>query len=76
MAEGEGAEETEREQEKLDLRGGRKAGPLSRGDSRCWRGCRGERQVQEGLRRLQRQECIRFRVRLGSGLGLASLSWP
>ena len=41
MSEGEGAEETEREQEKLDLRGGRKAGPLRMGDSGCWRGCRG-----------------------------------
>ena len=41
MSEGEGAEETEREQEKLGLRGGRKAGPLRRGHSGCWRGRRG-----------------------------------
>ena len=31
---GEGEEETERQGEKLGLRGGRKAGPLRRGDSR------------------------------------------
>ena len=41
MSEGEGAGETEREQEKLGLRGGRKAGPLRRGDSGYWRGCGG-----------------------------------
>ena len=41
MSEGEGAEETEGEQEKLGLRGGRKAGPLRRGHSGCWRGHRG-----------------------------------
>ena len=57
MSEGEGAEETEREKEKQGLRGGRKAGPPER-ESRYWRGCRGERQVLEGLRRLRRQECI------------------
>ena len=48
MSEGEGAEETEREQEKLGLRGGRKAGPLRRGDSGCWRGCRGGMAGTEG----------------------------
>ena len=37
MSEVEGAEETEREQEKLGLQGGRKARPLRR----CWRGRRG-----------------------------------
>ena len=41
MSEGEGAEETEREQEKLGLRGVRKAGPFRRGHSGCWRGRRG-----------------------------------
>ena len=41
MSEGEGAEETERVQEKLGLRGGWKAGPLRRGHSGCWRGRRG-----------------------------------
>ena len=35
-----GAREAEREQEKLGLRGGRKAGPLRRGNSGYWRGCR------------------------------------
>ena len=40
MSEGEGAEETEREQEKLGLRGGRKAGPLGRGHRGCWKGHR------------------------------------
>ena len=41
MSDREGAEETEREQEKLSLLGGRKAGPLRRGDSGCWRSRRG-----------------------------------
>ena len=41
MSEGEGAGETEREQEKLGLRGGRKAGPLRRGHIGYWRGHRG-----------------------------------
>ena len=40
MSAGEGAEEIEREQNKLGLRGGRKAGPLRRGHSRHWRGRR------------------------------------
>ena len=38
MSEGEGAEETEREHEKLVLRGGREAGDLRRGHSECSRG--------------------------------------
>ena len=41
MLEGEGAEETEREQEKLGLGVGRKAEPLRRGNSGYWRGRRG-----------------------------------
>ena len=41
MSEEEGAEETEKEQDKLGLRGGRKAGPLQRGDSGYCRGCIG-----------------------------------
>ena len=41
MSEREGAEETEREQEKLGLRGGRTAWPLRRGRRGCWRGRRG-----------------------------------
>ena len=41
MSEGEGAEETERGQEKLGLRGRKKAGPVRRGDSGCWRRCGG-----------------------------------
>ena len=40
MSEGEGVEETEREQEMLGFRR-RKAGPLRRGHSGCWRGRRG-----------------------------------
>ena len=35
---GEGAKETEREQEKLGLQIGKKAGPLKRGDNGHWRG--------------------------------------
>ena len=58
MSEGEGAEETEREPEKLGLRGGKKAGTIMRGGIGHWRGCRGERQVPEGLPKLWRQECI------------------
>ena len=38
---GEGANEIERELNKLGLRGGRKAGPLRRENSRYWSGCRG-----------------------------------
>ena len=41
MSEGEEAEETLREQEKLGLRGERKYGPLRRGHNGCWRGRRG-----------------------------------
>ena len=41
MSEGEGGEEIEREQEKLGLRGGKKIGPLKRGDRGYWRGCGG-----------------------------------
>ena len=41
MSEGEGAEDTHREPEKLGLRRERKAGPLRMGDSGCWRGRRG-----------------------------------
>ena len=41
MSEGKGPEETEREQEKLGIRGRRKSGPLRRGHSGCWRGRRG-----------------------------------
>jgi len=41
MSEGEGAEETEREQEKLGLRGGRKAGSLRRGAQQVLEGRRG-----------------------------------
>ena len=41
MSDGEGAEEIERELEKLGLRGEKKAGPLRRGGSGCWRGHRG-----------------------------------
>ena len=48
MLEGEGAEETEREQEKLRLRGGRKAGPLRRGTAGAAGAAEGERQVLEG----------------------------
>ena len=40
MSEGEGAEETEREHEKLGLQGGRKDGPLRKGRRGCWRGRR------------------------------------
>ena len=36
-----GAREAERELKNLGIRGGRKAGPLRRGDSGYWRGCRG-----------------------------------
>ena len=41
MTEREGAEEMERDQEKLGLRRVRKAGPLRRGHSRCRRSRRG-----------------------------------
>ena len=41
MQEEEETEGTERKQEKLGLRGGRKTGPLRMGNSECWRGCRG-----------------------------------
>ena len=58
MSEGEVAEETEREPEKLGLRGGRRAGPLRMGDSGCWRGRRGGMARLEGPRRLRSQECI------------------
>ena len=34
-----GAKEAHTEREKLGLRGGRKAGPLRRGDSGYWRDC-------------------------------------
>ena len=47
--------ETERGQEKLSLRKGRKAGPLRRGNSRYWMGCKGGQRVLEGQ---QRQKCI------------------
>ena len=41
MSAGEGAEETEREHEKLGLHGGRKAEPWRRAHSGCWRSCAG-----------------------------------
>ena len=66
---GEGAKETEREQEKLGLRGGRKAGPLRRGGSMYWRGCRG----YGGRSALVLAVCIVIQWRLGrpdSGLSL------
>ena len=40
MTEPEGAQEREREQEKLGLGGGRKSSPLRMGDSGCWKGHR------------------------------------
>ena len=48
VAEEEGAEEAEREQEELGLRRGRKAGPLRKGHSGCWRGCSGGTSVTGG----------------------------
>ena len=56
MSEGEEAEEPEREQEKLGVQGGKKAGPLRRGATGG--AAEGERRVLEGLRRLWRQEYI------------------
>ena len=58
ISEEEGLEETEREQEKLGLRGGRQAGTLRRGDSGAGGAAEGGQRVLEELRRLQRQECI------------------
>ena len=45
---GEEAKETQREQVKVGLQGGRKAGPLRRGGSGYWRGCRGGQWVLGG----------------------------
>ena len=56
MSDGEEAEEPEREQEKQGLRR-RKAGPLRRWHSGCWRGRRGET-AGTGLQRLRRQEYV------------------
>ena len=47
------AREAEREREKLGLRGGRKAGPLRRGDSGYGGAAEGGQRELEGLRRLK-----------------------
>ena len=76
MSEGEEAEETERKQEKLGLRGGRKAGPLRRGHGGFWRGRRGGTSDAGGPRRgcagrnaLARSVCT---VMLGGHLNVAT----
>ena len=65
MSEGEGGEEIEREQEKLGLRGGKKIGPLKRGDRGYWRGCGGCR----GRSALVRSVCTVMLVETWTGRG-------
>ena len=69
ISEGEGAGEADMEQEKGGLRGGRKAEPLRKGQSECWRGCwrarregtsgtGGAAKVVGGRRALVRSVCV------------------
>ena len=65
MSEGEEAEDTEREQEKLGLERGRKAGPLGRGHSGCWRARRRGASGTGGVAEvLEAGALVRVRVRV------------